>query len=149
MTGSDPPAHDQALIDFTRSLVRLKSVLGDESKVADCVSREMRRLLFDHVEIDATGNAVGIVRGQHNGPTLLFDAHMDTVDVLPAAAWTVEPFGGDLVDGRIYGRGTSDMKGALAAMVHAAAGLERADLHGQVVVSASVGEEWRAGHHHR
>ncbi len=141
MSEFDASPGDQALIDFTRSLVRLKSVLGDESRVADCVSREMRRLLFDHVEIDATGNAVGVVRGQHDGPTLLFDAHMDTVDVLPADAWTVDPFGGNLVDDRIYGRGTSDMKGALAAMVHAAAGLQRAELHGRVVVSASVGEE--------
>ena len=141
MIGPDPPALDQALVDFTRSLVRLKSVLRNENKVAEHVSREMRRLLFDHVEIDATGNAVGVVRGQHDGPTLLFDAHMDTVDVLPADAWTVDPFGGDLVDGRIYGRGSSDMKGALAAMVHAAAGLQHAELHGKVVVSASVGEE--------
>ena len=134
-------SNDQALIDFTCALVRLESVLGNERNVAEQVSREMRRLLFDHVEIDGTGNAVGIVRGLHDGPTILFDAHMDTVDVVPADAWTHEPFAGEVADGRIWGRGSSDMKGALAAMVYAAAGLERASLAGSVIVSASVGEE--------
>jgi len=141
MSAYDEANNEQALIDFTRALVRLPSVLGDEKNVADHVSREMRRLLFDHVEIDAAGNAVGLIRGLGDGPTLLFDAHMDTVDVIPADAWTHDPFGGELVDNRIYGRGTSDMKGALAAILYAAASLERAALAGTVVVSASVGEE--------
>ena len=138
---ADAANNEQALIDFTCALVRLESVLGDETSVAEHVSREMRRLLFDHVEIDATGNAVGIVRGLQDGATILFDAHMDTVDVVPADAWTHEPFGGEVADGIIWGRGSSDMKGALAAMVYAAAGLERANLAGSVIVSASVGEE--------
>lgn len=137
----DAARNEQALIDFTRSLVRLRSVLGDERVVAEHVAREMRRLLFDHVEIDETGNAVGVIRGLADGPTVLLDAHMDTVDVVPEDAWTHAPFGAELADGRIYGRGSSDMKGALAAMVYAAAGLERAALAGTVVMSASVGEE--------
>jgi putative selenium metabolism hydrolase len=132
---------DQALIDFTCALVRLRSVLGDESLVAEHVSREMRRLRFDHVEIDKTGNAVGVIRGLNDGPTVLLDAHMDTVDVVPEDAWTRDPFGGEVDDGRIWGRGTSDMKGALAAMTYAAAGLERSALSGTAVISASVGEE--------
>lgn len=134
-------SNDQALIDFARALVRLPSVLGDESKVAEHVSREMRRLQFDHVEIDEAGNVVGVIRGLHDGPSVLLDAHMDTVDVLPAEAWTRDPFGGEFVDDRIYGRGSSDMKGALAAMIYAAAGLERAQIAGNTIVSASVGEE--------
>jgi len=132
---------DQAVIDFTCALVRLRSILGDESLVAEHVSREMRRLRFDHVEIDKTGNAVGVIRGLNDGPTVLLDAHMDTVDVVPEDAWTRDPFGGEIDDGRIWGRGASDMKGALAAMTYAAAGIERAALSGTVVVSASVGEE--------
>jgi len=133
--------NDQALIDFTCALVRLPSVLGDENHVAEHVSREMRRLIFDHVEIDDVGNAVGVIRGLQEGPAILLDAHMDTVDVIPEDAWTRNPFGGELVGDRIYGRGSSDMKGALAAMVYAAAGLERSALAGSVIISASVGEE--------
>ncbi len=138
---TDLAGNDQGVIDLTCALVRLRSVLGDESKVAEHVSREMRRLLYDHVEIDEAGNAVGLIRGLHDGPTVLLDAHMDTVDVLPADAWSRDPFGGELVGDRIYGRGSSDMKGALAAMIYAAAGLERAQVAGNVIVSASVGEE--------
>jgi len=138
---SDAAHNDQALIDFTCALVRLPSVLGDERNVAEHVAREMRRLLFDHVGIDEVGNAVGVIRGLREGPTVLLDAHMDTVDVVPEDAWTHAPFGGELIDGRIYGRGSSDMKGALAAMVYAAAGFKRAELAGSVIVSASVGEE--------
>ncbi len=138
---TDLAGNDQALIDLACALVRLPSVLGDENNVAEHVSREMRRLHYDHVEIDDAGNVVGLIRGLHDGPTVLLDAHMDTVDVLPADAWAHDPFSGRLADNRIHGRGASDMKGALAAMICAAAGLERAQLAGNVIVSASVGEE--------
>jgi len=66
---------------------------------------------------------------------------MDTVDTLPAQDWTHDPFGGAVVEGRLYGRGASDMKGALAAMLCAAAALDRSRLAGRLVVSASVEEE--------
>lgn len=138
-----------AVVELTQALVRIPSVLGSEGPMAERVVEEMRRLGFDSVEIDAAGNAVGVVRGTASGgvaesaagPTLLFDAHMDTVDVVPREAWSFDPFGGEVVGGRIYGRGSSDMKGALAAMIHAAASLDRSRLAGRVVVSASVGEE--------
>lgn len=132
---------DRALVDFTRDLVRTPSVLGGEEEMAKRVCAEMRFLGFDQVEVDNAGNAVGIVEGRRMGPTVVLDAHMDTVDVHPRRAWTHDPFGGELEDGRIYGRGSADMKGALAAMVHAAGDLDRSRLAGRVVVSASVGEE--------
>ncbi len=116
-------------------------MLGGEGPVADRVVDEMRRLQYDEVGIDAAGNAVGVVEGAAAGPTILFDAHMDTVDVHPRDAWSHDPFGGDLVDGRIYGRGSSDMKGSLAAMIHGIGRLDRRVLRGRAVVSASVGEE--------
>ena len=132
---------ERALIDFTRDLVRTPSVLGNEGPVAQRVCAEMELLEFDEVLTDSAGNAVGIVQGARSGPTMVFDAHMDTVDVLPRDRWSRDPFGGEMDDGRIWGRGTSDMKGALAAMVYGAATLERSGLAGRVVVSASVGEE--------
>ena len=141
MTGSETPSSDDALIELTQALVQTPSVLGGEEQVAELVAIEMRRLGFDAVEIDAAGNAMGVVEGATAGPTLLCDAHMDTVDVLPREAWQHDPFGGVVVGDRLYGRGSSDMKGALAAMVHAAGGLDREELAGRVVVSASVGEE--------
>jgi putative selenium metabolism hydrolase len=132
---------NDALISLTRDLVRIPSVLGDEHGVAERVLGEMRLLGFDEVDLDEAGNAVGVARGAMDGPTLLFDAHMDTVDVMPRSEWSHDPFGGEVVDGRLYGRGSSDMKGALAAMVHAVGMLDRETLAGRIVVSASVGEE--------
>jgi putative selenium metabolism hydrolase len=136
---------DRALIGFTQELVRLPSVLGNEKMVAERVAEQMSRLAFDSVEIDPAGNCIGVIEGSASGRTLLFDAHMDTVDVLPRAAWKRDPFGGEIEGERIYGRGSSDMKGALAAMVGAAAGLDRERLSGSVIVSASVGEELLEG----
>lgn len=141
MTEVGRPVSDDALIELVQALVQTPSVLGSEERVAELVVEQMRRLGFDTVEIDAAGNAVGVIEGAVSGPTVLYDAHMDTVDVLPREAWKHGPFAGEIEGDRIYGRGSSDMKGALAAMVHAAAGLDRERLAGRVVVSASVGEE--------
>ncbi len=132
---------DDALINFTRDLVRIPSVLGDEHRVAERVLAEMRFLSFDEADLDEAGNAVGVRIGAGDGPTLLFDAHMDTVDVMPRHEWKHDPFGGEIADGKLYGRGSSDMKGALAAMTHAVGGLDREAFAGRIVVSASVGEE--------
>ena len=66
---------------------------------------------------------------------------MDTVGIAPGLVWTKDPFGGEIVDGYLYGRGVADMKGALAGMVHAAGGMDKSKLAGRVVISASVLEE--------
>jgi len=101
----------------------------------------MKSLGFDKVWVDENGSAIGIIEGAQPGRTLLFDAHTDTVGIAPGSVWTKEPFGGEIIDGYLYGRGAADMKGALAAMVHAAASMDRKKLAGRVVVSASVMEE--------
>jgi putative selenium metabolism hydrolase len=131
---------DQAT-PFAADLVRIPSVLGDEHAVAERVVDEMESLGYDAAGIDATGNAIGILEGAEPGPTLLFDAHLDTVDVTPRDAWSRPPFSGEISGGRLWGRGASDMKGAAAAMVRGLARLDRGRLAGRVVVSASVNEE--------
>ena len=105
----------------------------------------MRALGFDRVWVDANGSAVGVVEGARAGPTLLLDAHCDTVGIAPGSTWTHDPFAGEIVDGYLYGRGAADMKGALAAMVHAAGTVDRAALAGRVAVSATVLEEVMEG----
>jgi putative selenium metabolism hydrolase len=138
----DPTRIDEAaLIALTRELVRLPSVLGNEGMVAERLAEQLHRLEFDKVEIDAAGNAIGVIGDATAGPTVLFDAHMDTVDVLPRENWKHDPFGGEIEGDRLYGRGSSDMKGALAAMLYAAAALDRDFIAGRMVLSASVGEE--------
>jgi putative selenium metabolism hydrolase len=133
--------HTDRLISFTQALVQRPSLSGQEDQVAARVADEMRALGFDEVRTDAYGSVIGVVNGAQPGKTLLFDAHTDTVGISPGVPWAQDPFSGAVADGAVHGRGAADMKGALAAMVHAAAAADRSKLHGRVVVSASVLEE--------
>jgi putative selenium metabolism hydrolase len=101
----------------------------------------MHALGFDQAAIDENGSVGGVIQGAQSGKTLLFDAHIDTVGVTSGVPWQHEPFGAIIEEGAIFGRGSADMKGALAAMVYAAANVERSRLKGRVVVSASTMEE--------
>ena len=131
-----------AVVDLCRELVAVPSPTGDEGALAEVLVNRMRDLGYD-VAVDALGNVVGCIDGGSPGPRVLLDAHLDTVEVADPGAWTVDPFGAREMGGRIYGRGSSDMKGALAAMVWAAARFAggRDEFPGQVWVSATVAEE--------
>jgi len=130
-----------SLVAFARSLVRCPSRFGEEEAVVSLILAQMTELGFDRAWRDANGSAIGIIEGELPGSTILLDGHCDTVGVAPGVTWTHDPFGGEVESGFIYGRGTADMKGALAAMIYVAAGLDRARLRGRVVVSATVMEE--------
>jgi succinyl-diaminopimelate desuccinylase len=76
---------------------------------------------------------------QGAGPTIHLDGHYDVVPV--GNDWTTDPFGGELIDGWIYGRGAADMKSGLAAQVIAVEALRRAGFAGTIVQSAVPDEE--------
>ena len=82
-------------------------------------------------------SVIGIARGRGGGRSLLLNAHLDTVGV----AGMHEPFAARVTSGRLYGRGSYDMKGALAAALVAAADASRLDLAGDVIVTAVADEE--------
>ncbi len=132
---------EEALVAFTQDLIRIPSLSGEEMNVVERIAAEMWHLHFDEVRIDRNGTVVGIVNGLQPGPTLLLDAHCDTVGIAPGSVWTHDPFGAARVDGYLYGRGAADMKGALAAMVHAAGTVDRSQLAGRVAVRATGQEE--------
>ena len=131
----------EKLVMFVQDLVRRPSLSGEEGSVAERTREEMVALGYDRVEVDEFGTVVGAVEGALPGKTLLFDGHTDTVGVTSGVPWTRDPFSGIVEDGAIHGRGSADMKGAVGAFIHAAAGLDRTTLHGRVVVSASTMEE--------
>ena len=70
-------------------------------------------------------NVVGTLKGNGNGRSLLLNGHMDTVGI---DGMTIDPFGGEIRDGRLYGRGAQDMKGSLAAMMTTVKALLEADV---------------------
>ncbi len=135
----------QSILTFCSDLVRTGEFSGEEKETAQCVRRKMESLGYDEIHTDRYGSVLGVLKGKHPGPTLLFDGHMDVVPVREEGMWDFNPFGGDLSEGCIRGRGTTDMKGALAAMVCAPAFLEREEIYGKVIVSASVAEELMIG----
>ncbi len=85
-------------------------------------------------------NVVGVLKGSGGGRSLLLNAHLDTVGV---EGMTINPFGGELREGSIYGRGSQDMKASLAAMMAAAKALVDADitLRGDLLITAVADEE--------
>lgn len=143
MSPVDPSISVDALIALCQDLVRVPSPSGGEAAVAERVQAAMRANGCDDVVVDPWGNVIGRWQGQEEGPPLLFDAHMDTVPVADPDRWQHDPYGGAVVDGRLYGRGAADMKGALAAMIHAMGRLVAAGRRPRrdVYVSATVAEE--------
>ncbi|MEE9230088.1 MAG: YgeY family selenium metabolism-linked hydrolase [Acidobacteriota bacterium] len=136
-----PDINSQTLIKLTQKLVQLPSEAGREKQVAGLLVKEMRGFGYEEVTVDNNGSVVGVINGAQPGPTLLFDGHMDTVGVAPGVPWRHDPFGGEIIEGRLYGRGATDMKGPIAAMIVAVATVAKGQLAGRVVVSASVMEE--------
>jgi acetylornithine deacetylase len=135
------------LPEFTAQLVSIESVNptlvpagSGEAAVARMVAEWLERAGLEvHVEEAAPGrpNVIGVARGTGGGRSLLLNAHLDTVGLL-------EPDGGlaaHVEGGRLYGRGSYDMKGSLAAIASAGAECARLGLRGDVIVAAVVDEE--------
>jgi len=133
----------QKVIELCQSLIRLKSFSGEENLVAKEIKGFAEQNGFDEIIVDELGNVMLVMEGEYEGPTVLFDGHIDTVPVT-FDRWTVDPFSGEIKDGKIFGRGTSDMKGAVSAMIAAAVYFAEDTgkaFPGKVVVSCSVHEE--------
>lgn len=104
-------------LPFVQSLVRTPSFPGREEAAIRLVEQEMKDLGYGEVIVDAMGNVLGRIG---NGPvSILFDAHADTVEVPDTGEWAIPPFSGAIMDGYLHGRGSVDMKSAVAASVYA------------------------------
>lgn len=153
MTAVDAAADE--IVDFTSALIRIPTVNPPGENYTECAHLIGARLGdcgFDVEYHDAEGrpehtrahprvNVVGTLRGRAERPRVHLNGHFD---VVPAGAgWTVDPFGGLVREGRIYGRGACDMKAGIAAALYAAEAIRRAgvELPGSVEISGTVDEE--------
>lgn len=86
---------------------------------------------------------VGAYDTGRTGRTMLFNGHIDVVSPEPLSDWTVDPWGGEVRGGRIYGRGSSDQKGGVVAMLYALKAVVEtgAELSGRVLISVTPDEE--------
>lgn len=154
------PPIDQTLVEQVLALIRLENVLelaqqlvrlptvnppGDVRDAAAVCADFLRAAGFT-IELDAaepTKPNVIARYGGEPGPLFLWNSHLDVVPVGEESAWTVPPFGGVVRDGKLYGRGSCDVKGGVAAQLVAAAALARSGvpLQGTLVVTEVADEE--------
>ncbi|SCK05382.1 succinyl-diaminopimelate desuccinylase [Streptomyces sp. WMMB 714] len=138
-----------AAVELTRDLVRLRTV-ADAEEVEGPAVRLLARLFtefgWQHEVVEvAPGrqNLVAVVEGGGgDGPTLMFEGHTDVVTEGDSADWSTDPYGGEIRDGKLWGRGSADMKSGLAAMVHGVRALQLAGpFPGRVVLGVLCDEE--------
>jgi acetylornithine deacetylase len=154
------------LVDLVRRLVRIPSVVGTargEAEVQAIMATEMaaagmtvdswepaledlrKYRGYVNVERDYSDRpvVVGVAKGSGGGPSLAFNVHIDVVPIDPNTTWSHEPFGGEVADGKLYGRGSADMKGGVAAAVIAAEALRDAGvrLRGDLMIQSVSDEE--------
>jgi len=129
------------LVKFMQDIIRIPSLSSEEGAVIDRARQEMLRIGYDEVTVDPMGNLLGRIG---NGPRVIaFDGHVDTVDVGDPELWDRDPHSGDIEDGILYGRGTSDMKGGVASSIYAGAILKKRGIPENVTfyATATVQEE--------
>ena len=156
------------LVQFTRDMVRIPTEThppsGDEGPGQDHLARHLGDTFGLEVDFflptDVPGieehpgwwpgleytnrpNVVARRSGAGGGRSIVLNGHIDVVPAGPAELWTHPPYGGEIADGRIYGRGSVDMKGGIAAMIYAVRAIEHAGIRlaGDVVVESVVNEE--------
>lgn len=152
------------IVAFLSSLVRINSETGNEGRIQGFIAKTLTEmdLEVDQWEVDSNKlaghpgylpvidydfsdrpNVVGVLRGTGGGRSLLLNGHVDTITCEPEDEWRISPLSGKVIDGKLYGRGTSDMKSGLAAMTMAVKILKETGFQpkGDIILEYVVDEE--------
>jgi succinyl-diaminopimelate desuccinylase len=143
------PLREPFLVDVLSSLVRTRSVNPgtSEAAMADVVEGWLAEKSIPTTRIEfAPGRpSVGaVIEGAHVGPTVVLNGHLDTVPIDNESLWTTDPFGAEVRDGHLFGRGACDMKGGLAVQIgiaHYLSEIDPDELCGSLVLHFAAGEE--------
>lgn len=138
---------EDRIVEFHRGLVQIPSV----NPPGDCVDNiafvrkplEEAGFEIDYIFDDPTQPNIAASFGPSEGKTLLVNAHVDVVPIGERSAWEHEPFGAELVDGKVYGRGAGDDKASVAAQVMASLALQASGipLKGRLIYTCVSDEE--------
>ena len=143
------------LVELTADLIRFPTINPPGEAYTPCaeyIGERLRRRGFTVSYVRGEGtpgdsdlyprtNVIARIEGKSPGHTVHFNSHIDVVEA--GEGWTVDPFGGEVKDGRVYGRGACDMKGGLAASIIAVEAYLEAnpDFPGAIEISGTVDEE--------
>jgi len=147
----------EEMVEFAKTLIRLPTINPPGAlyrECADLVAKRLAEFTFEtrvisadghehHTESNPRFNVIGTRRGVHSRPLLHFNGHLDVVPPYDLSKWTRDPFSGAVEDGNLHGRGSTDMKGGLAAAIFAAEAFRRAGipLNGSIQISGTADEE--------
>jgi acetylornithine deacetylase len=150
-------------VELLQALVRTPSLTGNESAAQQIVAAAMREFALEvdvwepavadlapyaeHVgEFETFAgrpNVVGAWRGSGGGRSMILNGHIDTVEPGARDQWEVDPFSAEIIDGRVYGRGSLDMKAGVVSIMIAAAALQATGWQpkGDLIVESVISEE--------
>lgn len=155
------------MVQFLQELVRIPSVTGHEGNAQKLIEKKLMSLGIEtdvwepdveelkkypaffettsYVKFgyNARPNVVGRLIGSGGGRSLILAGHIDVVSPEPTSAWKHDPWGGEIVEGKLYGRGAGDMKGGIAAIILAVQCLQEAglELKGDLIIESTIEEE--------
>ncbi|HEX7526169.1 MAG TPA: M20/M25/M40 family metallo-hydrolase [Gaiellaceae bacterium] len=138
----DAPRDEAALQEHLAERLRIAGAETDLWE-PDAAQLQGKRLVPPGLDFAGRPQLVARRRGARGGRTLLFNGHIDVVSTEPRDRWTSDPFAAEVRDGKLYGRGSCDMKGGIAAMVLAAETLHAlgVELAGDLIVATNTDEE--------
>ena len=140
----------QRCIEFLQQAIRIPSISKQEAEMGAFLASTLSATSADVRVVEAEKghpNVLASIRSTQPGPILLLNDHMDVVPPGPRDDWKVDPFGGEIRDGWLYGRGAVDSKGGLCAMIMAteiflsAGGPQRGELFVTAVCDEEVGSQ--------
>ena len=131
------------VVALARKLVRTPSLSGAEGTLAQVLVDTMKELGYDRVFTDKIGNVIGIIEGEQDGPSIMYNSHMDHVDPGEESLWEFPPYGGTVADGFIHGRAASDVKCGIASQIYAGYLLKKSSIpfRGKYIFTGVVQEE--------
>ena len=156
-------SHEQEQIEFLQQMIRIPSVTGNEGPIQEFMAKTLTEMglavdsfvpsleeLQKHPAYVAPAqpyegrpDVVGTLKGAGGGRSLLFNGHIDVIPEGSLDNWQHDPWSADIADGKMYGRGTSDMKSGAAAMTMAIRAIQACGirLKGDLIVEYVMDEE--------